>query len=55
MVKVLSEKLTKEELFQLFCLIDGDGPAGPFWEGLAEKSEEYFPEQFSLKTVSHKE
>lgn len=48
MVKILSEKLTREEFYQLFCLIDGDGLAGPFWERVAEKAEEFFPNEFNM-------
>lgn len=55
MAQLLSEKLTKEEYNQLVWLVDGDGPAGQFWEALSDKNEQLNPQEYSLRTVSSKE
>ena len=55
MVKILAEKLTQEEFFQLFLLIDGDGQAGPFWGIVADKAKEFFPVQFDCVYIDTQE
>lgn len=44
--------IPKDQFNQLTVMIDGDGPAGPFWEALSEKNEELNPEEYSLHTKS---
>lgn len=47
MVDLLASKLTKEEFYELFEIMDGDGPAGQLWQNIAEKAEEFFPDKFN--------
>lgn len=49
MVSLLEKKLSKEEFFRLFELMDGDPPAGPLWEVLAEQAEKLCPEEFACE------
>jgi len=49
MAKLLSLKLTKEEFDQLTLMIDGDPPAGPFWEAMQEQNMQLNPENYVEK------
>lgn len=46
MVKLLSQKLSKEEFRQFAQMVDGDPPAGPFWESVQDKNIELNPEEY---------
>jgi hypothetical protein len=46
MVNTLAGKLTKEEFFDLYVLIDGDPPGGPFFGAMGDKAVELCPEEF---------
>lgn len=47
MVTILESKLTKQEFYDLFDLMDADPPAGPFYCAVADKAVELCPEFFS--------
>lgn len=46
MVEVLARKLTREEFCDLYLLLDGDGPAGPFWEAMGDQAQHFAPNMF---------
>ncbi len=48
MVDLLAEKLSKEEFLTLYEIIDGDPPAGPFWDAIGAKAMELAPAEFVL-------
>lgn len=47
MMKVLESKLSSDELYQLFDMIDSDPPGGPFYAALGDKVVALFPEKFA--------
>jgi len=47
MVDLLQKKLTKDEFFKLYVLMDSDPPAGPFYCAIANQAVELCPEEFS--------
>jgi len=47
MVGVLQKKLTKEEFWRFYLLMDSDSPAGQFYCAVADKAIELCPEHFS--------
>lgn len=46
-VDVLESKLTKDEFFALYVLMDSDPPAGPFYCAIADQAVKLCPEEFS--------
>jgi len=46
LVKVLKVKLTPDEQFELFRLVDADPPSGPLYDQLAQMAMKARPEEF---------
>ena len=48
-IDFLKEKLTPEELLELYCIIDNDPPAGIFYCKLGDVVRKLFPKEFAIE------
>ena len=51
----LATKLTSDEMYQLFDLVDSDPPGGDFWEALGDQAKKARPDKFGSLTNEKEE